>query len=75
MTSETIEIAAHDYMRALLTEKDNPKNLYRAGLNPLERGMLNAVMSFTNNNQSEAAGLLGINRATLRRKLSRLGML
>ncbi len=74
MTSETIETAGHDYMKALLTE-DNPKNLYRAGLNPLEKGMLNAVMSFTNNNQSQAANLLGINRATLRTKLNRLGML
>ncbi len=74
MTPETIEIAVHDYMKALLTE-DNPKNLYRASLIPLERGMLNAVMSFTNNNQTQAANLLGINRATLRNKLKRQGML
>ncbi len=74
MEAKTIEIAGYDYAKTLL-EQPEPYGIYRAGLDPLERGILTAVMAHTGNNQTQAAQLLGMNRATLRTKLNRLRML
>ena len=46
-----------------------PGDLYQLVIGEVERPLLNAVMSYTNGNQSEAAEILGINRGTLRKKL------
>lgn len=46
-----------------------PGDLYQLVMTEVERPLLNAVMSYTNGNQSEAAEILGINRGTLRKKL------
>ena len=46
-----------------------PGDLYQLVITEVERPLLNAVMSYTNGNQSEAAEILGINRGTLRKKL------
>ncbi len=73
MDAKTVETAVYDYTKALL-EQPEPYGLYRAALEPLERGMLTAVMAHTGNNQTQAAQLLGMNRATLRTKLNRLRM-
>lgn len=48
---------------------DRPNDLYELVLGEVERPLFKAVMDFTDGNQSQAAGILGINRGTLRKKL------
>ena len=49
----------------------NPANIYEMVMAQVEPELLKAVMKQTNNNQSKAANILGLNRATLRKKLYR----
>ena len=46
-----------------------PNDLYKLVINEVELPLIEAVMAFTNKNQSQAANILGINRSTLRKKL------
>lgn len=46
-----------------------PGELYQLVLGEVEKPLFNAVLNYTNGNQSEAAEILGINRGTLRKKL------
>jgi Fis family transcriptional regulator len=48
---------------------DRPGDLYELVLGEVEEPLFKAVMDYTHGNQSQAAGILGINRATLRKKL------
>jgi Fis family transcriptional regulator len=48
---------------------EHPCAIYAMVLAQVERPMLEVVMRKANGNQTIAAGLLGINRNTLRRKL------
>ena len=48
---------------------DRPGDLYDLVIGEVERPLFKAVMDFTRGNQSQAAGILGINRGTLRKKL------
>jgi len=48
---------------------DRPGDLYDLVLGEVERPLFEAVMNYTDGNQSQAAGILGINRGTLRKKL------
>ena len=48
---------------------DRPGDLYDLVLGEVERPLFKAVMDYTDGNQSQAAGILGINRGTLRKKL------
>ncbi len=54
-----------------LDEENIPIDVYQLVLNEVEPPLLNAVMDFSNNNQSKAAKILGINRTTLRTKLKK----
>jgi len=47
-------------------------NLLRADF---EKPLFEAVMAYTNNNQVQAAKILGISRGTLRKRLKEFGML
>lgn len=51
------------------------EGIYHQMLDRLEKPLLTLVMDECNNNQSLAALRLGINRATLRTKLKRHGLL
>ena len=62
---------AMDSYFAQLDEKNIPIDVYQLVLNEVEPPLLCAVMKFSNNNQSEAARILGINRTTLRTKLKK----
>ena len=48
---------------------ERPGDLYDLVIGEVERPLFKAVMDFTQGNQSQAAGILGINRGTLRKKL------
>lgn len=48
---------------------DRPGDLYELVLGEVEEPLFKAVMDYTHGNQSRAAGILGINRGTLRKKL------
>ncbi len=48
---------------------DRPGDLYDLVMGEVEEPLFRAVMSYTHGNQSQAAGILGINRGTLRKKL------
>ena len=54
-----------------LDQKNNPIDVYHMVLNEGEPPLLNAVMKFSNDNQSKAAKILGMNRTTLRTKLKK----
>ncbi len=54
-----------------LDQKNTPIDVYQLVLNEIEPPLLRSVMQFSNNNQSKAAKILGINRTTLRTKLKK----
>ena len=54
-----------------LDQKNIPIDVYQLVLNEVEPPLLRSVMQFSNNNQSKAAKILGINRTTLRTKLKK----
>ncbi len=70
---EVVGHAMTEYFDSLKGEK--PEHVYNLVLTEVEYPLLHATMKFTNNNQSQAATLLGINRGTFRKKLAFYGML
>ena len=67
------EDALNQYFDAL--NGDRPGDLYDLVMGEVERPLFKAVMDFTDGNQSQAAGILGINRGTLRKKLKTYSLL
>ncbi len=61
------EEALNQYFGSL--NGDRPGDLYDLVLGEVEEPLFKAVMDYTHGNQSQAAGILGINRGTLRKKL------
>ena len=61
------EEALNHYFKSL--NGDRPGDLYELVLGEVEEPLLKVVMDYTQGNQSQAAGILGINRGTLRKKL------
>jgi Fis family transcriptional regulator len=57
-----------DYFEAL--NGNAPRNLYDTVLGQVEPPLLQATLRYCEGNQTRAAELLGLNRATLRKKLS-----
>jgi two-component system nitrogen regulation response regulator GlnG len=66
------EVVAREVDAALASGE--PRDLHEALLRRLERPLLARVLSHTGGNQLRAAALLGINRNTLRKKLTELGI-
>ena len=64
---ESTETALQEYFKTL--NGNTPNGLYKLVINEVELPLIEAVMAFTNKNQSQAAEILGINRSTLRKKL------
>ena len=55
-------------------EGTEAQNLYPLVIGEIEKPLLEAVMHQAGGNQSRAARMLGINRKTLRKKLSQYGL-
>ena len=71
--SEQVKKAMSKYFKAL--DDIEPANVYEMVMGEVEPELLRAVMKFENNNQSKAAIMLGLNRATLRKKLQHYNIL
>ena len=67
---EEVRKAMKRYFRQL-DQKNVPIDVYQLVLNEIEPPLLSSVMKFSNNNQSKASRILGINRTTLRTKLKK----
>lgn len=67
------EDALNQYFTSL--NGNRPGNLYDLVLGEVERPLFKAVMDYAHGNQSQAAGILGINRGTLRKKLKAYSLL
>ena len=65
--NHSTETALKKYFKTLNGHK--PINLYKFVIKEVERPLMKEVMKYTENNQSEAAKILGIHRTTLRNKL------
>jgi len=66
------ERALHDYFSNLNGHR--PARLYDLVLREVEEPLFRTVLDYSKGNQSRAAVILGINRATLRKKLRELGL-
>ena len=67
------EDALKQYFKSL--NGDRPGDLYDLVMGEVEEPLFRAVMDYTQGNQSQAAGILGINRGTLRKKLKTYSLL
>ncbi len=59
-----------EYFRTLNGHTPKTLNLYETVLEQIEPPLLRATLQYCDGNQSRAAELLGLNRATLRKKLT-----
>ncbi|HKT71518.1 MAG TPA: DNA-binding transcriptional regulator Fis [Steroidobacteraceae bacterium] len=66
------ERALSDYFTSLNGHK--PAHLYDLVLREVEEPLFRVVLDYAEGNQSRAAGILGINRGTLRKKLKQFGL-
>ncbi len=66
------ERALSDYFASLNGHR--PADLYEMVLREVEEPLFRAVLDYAEGNQSRAAVILGINRATLRKKLRQFGL-
>lgn len=66
--SHAVSDSLNDYFRAL--NGHPPESLYDLVLAQVEPPLLRAVLAHCRGNQSKAADVLGLNRATLRKKLT-----
>lgn len=69
----SVSLALTNYLNHL--EGEPVTNLYEKVLAEVEEPLLEAVMFHTQNNQTLAANLLGLNRGTLRKKLQQYKLL
>ncbi len=70
--SQTLEERVRSEAEAAFRNEDGTEELYRNVLERVERPLIEAALSFTGGNQLRAATLLGINRNTLRKKITEL---
>lgn len=70
---KSIICALDNYFAQLDGEPVN--NLYKLVLTEVEAPLLEAVMRYTGNNQTQASSLLGLNRGTLRKKLKQYNLI
>lgn len=69
----SVATALDDYFKTL--DGEPTAGLYELVMAEVERPLLEIVMAQVDHNQSRAAALLGLNRGTLRKKLTQHGLL
>ena len=69
-----VEIELTRYFNAL-DDLSDATSLHKMVMDEVEAALLRFVMTKTNGNQSMAAGILGINRNTLRKKLTQYDLI
>ena len=70
---ESVIRALNNYFTQLEGQPVN--NLYDLVLTEVEAPLFEAVMRYTENNQTKASSLLGLNRGTLRKKLKQYDLI
>ena len=77
MSKTTIEQSVRDSLQTYFQdlEGEMPDRVYEMVVRMVERPMLEVVMNHADNNQSRAAEWLGLNRNTLRKKLTQHNLL
>ena len=70
---QRVERALEQYFQTLDGQPAN--DLYQLVLSEVEAPLLEAVLSYTRNNQSKSPEMLGLNRGTLRKKLKQYDLL
>lgn len=68
-----VKVAVESYLRTL--DGHDVSELLSFVMTEVEAPLLETVLAHSNGNQSRAAAMLGINRATLRKKLKRYNLL
>ena len=67
-----VETTINNYFHNL--DGQEPSEVYDMVLNEVEAPLLAVVMKYTNQNQTKASSILGLNRGTLRKKLKKYGL-
>jgi Fis family transcriptional regulator len=70
---ECVNLTLQQYLDDL--GEEIPTQLYEFVIKEVEAPMLQVVMEYTRQNQSQAAEILGLNRGTLRKKLKEYNLL
>ena len=68
-----VKVAVENHFRQL--DGDDVSGFYDLVMAEVEAPLLETVLAHANGNQSRSAAMLGINRATLRKKLKRYGLI
>ena len=68
----TVEKSLDEYFRKL--DGETPHGIYDMVITNVERSLIASVMERANGNQTQAADMLGLNRNTLRTKLTKYGI-
>ena len=69
----SIERSLDEYFRKL--DGESASGVYDMVIGHVERALLRSVMERANGNQTQAADMLGVNRNTLRNKLSKYDLI
>lgn len=74
MSKVPLEHVVYQKMKNIVPMLDDrlPSNLYQTVISSVERPLIRSVLEYTHGNQCKAAQMLGINRNTLRKKISLL---
>jgi Fis family transcriptional regulator, factor for inversion stimulation protein len=70
---EQVDTLLSDYFEVL--DGELPCDLYDVVMSEVELPLLRSVMNYVDHNQTQAAGILGLSRGTLRKKLKQHGIL
>ena len=68
----TVEKSLDEYFRKL--DGEQPHGIYDMVITNVERSLIASVMERAKGNQTQAADMLGLNRNTLRTKLTKYGI-